>query len=53
MPAPLGSRGGSFTSGGFVRDITRRKQLEREVLATSERERRGFARELHDSLGSS
>ena len=35
----------------FVRDITRRKQLEREVLATSERERRFFARELHDSLG--
>ncbi len=35
----------------FIRDITRRKQLEREVLATSERERRGFARELHDSLG--
>ena len=35
----------------FVRDITRRKQLEREVLATSERERRSFARELHDSLG--
>jgi PAS domain S-box-containing protein len=35
----------------FIRDITRRKQLEREVLATSERERRVFARELHDSLG--
>jgi PAS domain S-box-containing protein len=35
----------------FIRDITRRKQLEREVLATSERERRAFSRELHDSLG--
>jgi signal transduction histidine kinase len=35
----------------FVRDITRRKQLEREVLAISERERRAFSRELHDSLG--
>jgi PAS domain S-box-containing protein len=35
----------------FIRDSTRRKQLEREVLATSERERRVFARELHDSLG--
>lgn len=35
----------------FIRDITRRKQLEREVLATSERERRSFSRELHDSLG--
>ena len=35
----------------YIRDITRRKQLEREVLATSERERGAFARELHDSLG--
>jgi len=35
----------------FIRDITRRKQLEREVLGISERERRAFARELHDSLG--
>ena len=35
----------------FVRDITRRKRLEREVLAISEREREGFSRELHDSLG--
>jgi signal transduction histidine kinase len=35
----------------FVRDITRRKQLEREVLAISERERGAFSRELHDSLG--
>jgi PAS domain S-box-containing protein len=35
----------------FIRDITRRKQLEREVLATSEGERCAFSRELHDSLG--
>jgi signal transduction histidine kinase len=35
----------------FVRDITRRKRLEREVLAISERERTAFSRELHDSLG--
>jgi len=35
----------------FVRDITRRKQLERELLAISERERAAFSRELHDSLG--
>jgi PAS domain S-box-containing protein len=48
----------AFREGGrvghlrwFVRDITRRKQLEREVLAISERERGVFARELHDSLG--
>ena len=48
----------AFLEGGravhlrwFVRDITRRKQLEREVLAISERERGAFSRELHDSLG--
>ena len=35
----------------FVRDMTRRKQLEREVLAISEREKRSFSGELHDSLG--
>jgi len=35
----------------FIRDITRRKQLEREVLAISERERSAFSRDLHDSLG--
>ena len=35
----------------FVRDITARKQLEREILAISERERQGLARELHDGLG--
>jgi PAS domain S-box-containing protein len=49
---------GAFCEGGgivhlrwFVRDITLRKQLEREVLAISERERSAFSRELHDSLG--
>jgi two-component system sensor kinase FixL len=35
----------------FVRDISRRKQLERELLALSERERRSLAQELHDGLG--
>lgn len=35
----------------FVRDISRRKQLERELLELSERERRSFAQELHDGLG--
>ncbi|MBI4660759.1 MAG: PAS domain S-box protein [Verrucomicrobia bacterium] len=35
----------------FVRDISRRKQLETELLEISERERRGFAQELHDGLG--
>ena len=35
----------------FVRDISRRKQLELELLELSERERRGFAQELHDGLG--
>jgi PAS domain S-box-containing protein len=35
----------------FVRDISRRRQLERELLEISDRERRGFAQELHDGLG--
>lgn len=34
-----------------VRDISRRKELERELLEISERERRQFAQELHDGLG--
>ena len=35
----------------FVRDISRRRQLERELLENSDRERRSFAQELHDGLG--
>jgi PAS domain S-box-containing protein len=35
----------------FIRDISQRKRLERELLEISERERRGFAHELHDGLG--
>lgn len=35
----------------FVRDISQRRRLERELLALSERERRSFAQELHDGLG--
>ncbi len=35
----------------FVRDISQRKRLERELLELSDRERRGFAQELHDGLG--
>jgi PAS domain S-box-containing protein len=35
----------------FIRDISRRRQLERELLESSDRERRGFAQELHDGLG--
>jgi len=35
----------------FVRDISRRKQLELELLESSDRERRSFAQELHDGLG--
>lgn len=44
-------RGQFVHSRWFVRDISRRKQLERELLELSERERRGFAQELHDGLG--
>ncbi len=35
----------------FVRDITRRMELEREILAISEREKRRIGQDLHDELG--
>lgn len=35
---------------GIVRDITRRKQLEREILEISNREQRRIGQDLHDSL---
>ncbi|MDE3069059.1 MAG: PAS domain S-box protein, partial [Verrucomicrobiota bacterium] len=35
---------------GFIRDITERKRLEREILETGERERRRIGRDLHDGL---
>jgi PAS domain S-box-containing protein len=47
----LWERGRLLHSRWFVRDITRRRRLERELLEVSERERRGFAQELHDGLG--
>jgi PAS domain S-box-containing protein len=47
----LWANGQFVHSRWFVRDISRRKQLERELLEMSARERRGFAQELHDGLG--
>jgi PAS domain S-box-containing protein len=35
---------------GIARDITERKELEREILATSEREQRRIGQDLHDDL---
>ncbi len=35
----------------FTRDIARRVELEREILAVSEREQRRIAQDLHDGLG--
>jgi signal transduction histidine kinase len=35
---------------GFVRDITERKRLEKEILEISERERRSIGQGLHDGL---
>ncbi|MCS1406917.1 MAG: Sensor protein FixL [Verrucomicrobia subdivision 3 bacterium] len=36
---------------GFVRDISERKQLEKEILAISDRERLRIGQDLHDDLG--
>jgi two-component system CheB/CheR fusion protein len=35
---------------GFVRDITERKQLEKQILETSDREQRRIGQDLHDGL---
>jgi two-component system sensor kinase FixL len=35
---------------GFVRDITERKQLEKEILEISDREQRRIGQDLHDGL---
>ena len=47
----LWERGRLVQTRWFVRDVSRRRQLEREVLEISARERRGFAQDLHDGLG--
>lgn len=47
----LWEQGQLVHSRWFVRDISRRRQLQRELLETGDRERRGFAQELHDGLG--
>lgn len=47
----LWERGRFVHSRWFVRDISQRKRLERELLELSEREQRAFAQELHDGLG--
>ena len=44
-------RGAFLHSRWFVRDISRRRQLERELLESTEREQRRIAQELHDGLG--
>lgn len=46
----LWERGRLLYSRWFVRDITRRLELEREVLVVAERERQRIGHELHDDL---
>lgn len=42
------ARGRMFT--GFIRDITERKRLEKEILEISDREQRSIGQDLHDGL---
>ena len=42
------ARGRMFT--GFIRDITERKRLEKEILEISDREQRRIGQDLHDGL---
>jgi two-component system sensor kinase FixL len=45
------SAGGRRRFAAFLNDITRRKHLEREILAVREREQQRIAGDLHDGLG--
>jgi PAS domain S-box-containing protein len=47
----LWENGQLIHSRWFVRDITRRLELEREILAITEREQRRIGQDLHDDLG--
>jgi PAS domain S-box-containing protein len=47
----LWDQGRLVHSRWFMRDITRRVELEREILAVSEREQRRLGHDLHDDLG--
>jgi PAS domain S-box-containing protein len=42
--------GGSHRVVGIVRDVTERKELEKEILEISEREQRRLGQDLHDDL---
>jgi PAS domain S-box-containing protein len=42
--------GNEVTFTGIIRDITERKQLEKEILEISEREQRRIGQDLHDGL---
>jgi PAS domain S-box-containing protein len=42
--------GGTWRSIGIIRDITERKELEKEILAISEREQQRIGQDLHDDL---
>jgi PAS domain S-box-containing protein len=44
------SAGGIYRIAGIARDITENKELEKELLAISEREQRRMGQDLHDDL---
>ena len=52
LPSPIKNKKGEMTGISFIaRDITEGKQLQKEVMEISEKERERIGQDLHDSLG--
>jgi PAS domain S-box-containing protein len=52
LPSAIKDSKGNITGISFIaRDITEKKELEKEVMEISERERERIGQDLHDSLG--
>ena len=52
LPSPIKNKNGQITGISFIaRDITDKKNLEKEVIEIGEKERERIGQDLHDSLG--